>query len=78
MVRIAVKFSKERNSIIHSKSADAINPANVQKYFREMAQQKDIIFQTSKSAIELLDLLIEEINKLDPEESPWIVANLGA
>lgn len=77
-LELLTNLVKERNSIIHSKSSELpASPVNAHKYLAKIGQEREITFQKSKHAIQLLDLLITEVSKLDPDESFWIESHLG-
>ncbi len=64
---------KERNSIVHSKSQAApIGSKEKGNFYKKLHERNALIPQKARQAIELLDLLVVEISKLDPEEALWI------
>ena len=72
---------KERNSIIHSKSSEppsSPTPEKIKDYLRKLNDSEPNTVNIAKQSIQLLDLLIREISKIDPEETPWIKGHLSS
>jgi len=63
---------RERNSIIHSKSSEApYTNEDFQKYADKQKESRASFFKKAKEAIDLLDILPNEIGNLDEEEKFW-------
>jgi hypothetical protein len=72
------KLFQQRNRIVHQKSSSP--PAKIEdmvSFYQSLKQNSDQTNNSAKEAIELLDILPNEIRGIDPCEYVWISINLA-
>jgi hypothetical protein len=68
----------ERNLIVHSKSSSLpVSPGDAKAYVEKLLARNESIPEKAKQAVELLDVLVDKITEVDPEEAPWVKSYLA-
>jgi hypothetical protein len=67
------KLFLQRNKIVHEKSSSPpIKFEDALSYFKRLQLNSELTDKTAKEAIELLDILPNEMREIDPDEISWI------
>lgn len=67
----------ERNSIVHSKSSSPPTaPRDAKTYVDKILDRNESIPEKARQAVELLDILVDKIIEVDPDEAPWVKSYL--
>ena len=71
------KLFQQRNRIVHQKPSSPTVNEDMISYFKKLQENSDQTYATVREAIELLDILPNEMREIDPGEIVWISSYLA-